>query len=51
MELIPSICLFAATAALTPGPNNIMLMASGLNFGVRASMPHLLGICLGFGSW
>lgn len=48
MELIPSIFLFAATAALTPGPNNIMLMASGLNFGVRASMPHLLGICVGF---
>ena len=48
MEMIPSIFLFAATAALTPGPNNIMLMASGLNFGVRASMPHLLGICIGF---
>ena len=48
MELIPSIFLFAATAAFTPGPNNIMLMASGLNFGVRASMPHLLGICIGF---
>ena len=48
MELIPSIFLFAAIAALTPGPNNIMLMASGLNFGIRASMPHLLGICVGF---
>lgn len=48
MELIPSIFLFAATAALTPGPNNIMLMASGLNFGVRASIPHLLGVCIGF---
>ena len=48
MELIPSIFLFAATAALTPGPNNVMIMASGLNFGVRASMPHLLGICVGF---
>ena len=48
MELIPSIFLFAATSVLTPGPNNIMLMASGLNFGVRASMPHLLGICVGF---
>ena len=48
MELIPSIFLFAAIAAFTPGPNNIMLMASGLNFGLRASMPHLLGICVGF---
>ena len=48
MELIPSIFLFAATAAITPGPNNIMLMASGLNFGVSNSIPHLLGICIGF---
>lgn len=39
--------LFAIVAAITPGPNNIMIMASGMNFGVRASMPHYFGICLG----
>jgi len=33
--------------AFTPGPNNIMIMASGLNHGVRASLPHLVGIGLG----
>jgi threonine/homoserine/homoserine lactone efflux protein len=34
--------------AVTPGPNNIMLMTSGLNYGVKRSIPHLLGICIGF---
>ena len=47
MENLPSFLLFAFTAAITPGPNNIMIMASGLNFGLRASLPHLLGISLG----
>lgn len=40
--------LFAFVASLTPGPNNIMITTSGLNFGWRASMPHFWGICLGF---
>ncbi|NND83378.1 MAG: LysE family translocator [Gammaproteobacteria bacterium] len=44
--LVPLI-LFAFAAAITPGPNNIMIMVSGLNFGYRRSMPHLLGICFG----
>ncbi len=48
MESLPSLLVFAVIAAFTPGPNNIMIMTSGLNFGVRASMPHFLGICLGF---
>ncbi|MDB2589936.1 LysE family translocator [Candidatus Thioglobus sp.] len=33
---------------ITPGPNNIMILASGLNFGIRKSIPHLLGIAFGF---
>jgi threonine/homoserine/homoserine lactone efflux protein len=32
---------------VTPGPNNVMLTASGLNFGFRRTVPHMLGICLG----
>ena len=48
MELILPILLFAISAAITPGPNNIMLMASGLNFGVQKSIPHLLGVAIGF---
>lgn len=46
-ELIPFL-LFAISATITPGPNNIMLMNSGLNFGLQKSLPHYLGICFGF---
>ena len=40
--------LFGIIAAVTPGPNNVMLTTTGLNFGVRRGVPHLLGICIGF---
>ena len=40
--------VFAVIAAVTPGPNNVMLTTTGLNFGVRRGIPHLLGICIGF---
>ncbi|MFQ3227120.1 MAG: threonine/homoserine/homoserine lactone efflux protein [Porticoccaceae bacterium] len=50
VEIHPSLIPFAIAAAFTPGPNNIMIMASGLNFGWRASMPHFFGICFGFPS-
>ena len=40
--------IFAVIAAVTPGPNNVMLTTTGLNFGVRRGLPHLLGICIGF---
>ena len=46
-ELFWNFVVFAIVAAVTPGPNNIMLMASGVNFGTRASMPHYFGICFG----
>ena len=39
---------FAFVAAFTPGPNNLMLAASGANFGIRRTIPHLLGIVCGF---
>ncbi|MFB1033988.1 MAG: LysE family translocator [Sinobacterium sp.] len=42
--------LFAISMLFTPGPNNVMLMTSGLNFGVNKSLPHLFGVCLGFPS-
>ncbi|ABE55512.1 Lysine exporter protein (LYSE/YGGA) [Shewanella denitrificans OS217] len=48
MELILAITLFAFSSGITPGPNNIMLMTSGVNFGIKPSLPHLAGICLGF---
>jgi threonine/homoserine/homoserine lactone efflux protein len=39
---------FAIASAGTPGPNNIMVMASGANFGYWRTIPHMLGIALGF---
>ncbi len=38
---------FAFVTSVTPGPNNMMLMASGANFGFRRTIPHMLGISLG----
>ncbi len=43
-----SLAGFAFAASITPGPNNLMLMASGTNFGFRRSLPHLAGVSLGF---
>ena len=40
---------FAFVTSITPGPNNLMLLASGTHFGWRRSLPHLLGISFGFG--
>ena len=48
MEFLIAVLIFAITTGITPGPNNIMIMTSGLNFGVRNSLPHYLGICFGF---
>lgn len=47
-ELLAALVLFAFVASITPGPNNTMLMASGANFGFRATMPHLAGVVIGF---
>jgi len=38
---------FSLVMSITPGPNNIMLTASGATFGFRRTLPHMLGICLG----
>lgn len=43
-----AIITFAVITCVTPGPNNTMIMASGLNYGIQRSLPHYLGICLGF---
>src|SRR5689334_18374639 len=46
--LLLSFLTFALVSSITPGPNNVMLMASGANFGVRPTLPHLAGVSLGF---
>src|SRR5262245_36945874 len=48
MELLLALALFCVVTLFTPGPNNLMLMTSGLNFGFRRGMPHLWGVTLGF---
>ncbi|EPZ8237340.1 LysE family translocator [Vibrio fluvialis] len=48
MEYLWATILFAISSSVTPGPNNIMVMTSGLNFGVKKSLPLLTGICVGF---
>ncbi|WP_101067104.1 LysE family translocator [Roseovarius salinarum] len=50
LELFTALATFALVTVITPGPNNLMLMASGANFGFRRTVPHMLGIGLGFPS-
>lgn len=47
-DLLFSLALFALVSSITPGPNNLMLMASGANFGFWRTVPHMLGISIGF---
>ena len=48
IELISALVLFGFVSSITPGPNNLMLMASGTNYGFSRSVPHLLGVSGGF---
>lgn len=43
-----ALALFAFVGSITPGPNNMLVLASGLNFGFKRTLPHMLGITLGF---
>lgn len=47
-DLLMALLLFAFVSSITPGPNNLMLLASGVNFGFRRTVPHMLGIGAGF---
>ena len=46
-ELFLALLGFAFVTSVTPGPNNMMLLASGANFGFRRTLPHMLGISIG----
>jgi len=48
LDQILAFAVFAFSISITPGPNNTMVLASGANFGLRPTIPHLLGIDLGF---
>lgn len=47
-EILTALTAFAFVTSITPGPNNMMLMASGANFGFARTVPHMLGIGIGF---
>lgn len=47
-EIFIAVLFFAFSTTITPGPNNVMIMSSGMNYGIRRSLPHFLGICFGF---
>jgi threonine/homoserine/homoserine lactone efflux protein len=46
--LLFSLMAFALASSITPGPNNLMLLASGANYGFKRTIPHILGVGLGF---
>jgi threonine/homoserine/homoserine lactone efflux protein len=46
--LLGPLVMFALVSSITPGPNNAMLASSGLTFGLRRTVPHMLGVSLGF---
>ncbi|MBB5722791.1 threonine/homoserine/homoserine lactone efflux protein [Loktanella ponticola] len=46
-DILFALVAFSFVSSVTPGPNNLMLMASGANFGLRRTIPHMLGISLG----
>ena len=48
IDILYGLLGFAFVSSITPGPNNLMLMASGANFGFLRTIPHMLGIALGF---
>lgn len=49
LDQLIALALFAFVSTFTPGPNNMMLMASGANIGLSRTVPHILGVAFGFG--
>jgi len=47
-DVLSALIIFAFVSSITPGPNNLMLMNSGANFGFKKTIPHLLGVGIGF---
>ena len=48
ITILVSIFTFTLSATITPGPNNIMLLSSGLTFGYKSTLAHIFGIVFGF---
>ncbi|CCV07693.1 conserved membrane hypothetical protein [Mesorhizobium metallidurans STM 2683] len=48
LDAFLALLVYAFVTSITPGPNNFMLLASGVNFGFVRTVPHMLGIGIGF---
>lgn len=48
LSYLLSLITFVFSVSITPGPNNLMVTASGIRFGFSRTIPHILGICVGF---
>ena len=48
LDAFLALLVYAFVTSITPGPNNLMLLASGVNFGIAKTVPHMLGISIGF---
>jgi threonine/homoserine/homoserine lactone efflux protein len=48
LDTFGALIVFAFVTSVTPGPNNLMLLASGVNFGFWRTVPHMWGIAAGF---
>src|SRR5690606_32484543 len=48
METLLPLLGFVVVSTVTPGPNNLMVLVSGANWGLRRTMPHIIGIAIGF---
>jgi len=48
LDMLIALSVFCLVSSITPGPNNLMLLSSGINFGIRRSLGHLFGVALGF---
>lgn len=46
-SVLAALAAFAFVTTVTPGPNNLMLLASGANFGFKKTLPHMVGIVVG----
>ena len=46
-DIFIALIAFSFASSVTPGPNNLMLMASGANYGLRRTVPHMLGVSIG----
>jgi threonine/homoserine/homoserine lactone efflux protein len=51
MERILALVGFAIVSSVTPGPNNLLLWASGAEFGIRRTVPHIVGTASGSARW